>query len=88
MNIKLRLKNPVVWVQIILSCLTVALTYNSLQPTDLTTWNSLFTLLKGIVSNPYLLFTLILNAWSIFNDPTTKGLGDSKRALEYEKPSE
>ncbi len=63
-----------------------ALTYNNLQPQDLTTWSGLFELLKGVLLNPYLLCLCLWNVWSAANDPTTKGLKDSERVLQYNEP--
>ena len=41
MNIKVRVKNPVFWVQIFLSILTPILAYAGLTAQDLTTWAKL-----------------------------------------------
>lgn len=86
MNILVRLKNPVFWVQIGGSILLTALTYNSMQPQDLTSWAGVGNLIVGVFTNPYLLGLCVWNAWSAINDPTTKGLGDSENALTYTEP--
>lgn len=39
MNLKVRVKNPVFWVQIVLSILTPVLAYAGLTAQDLTTWS-------------------------------------------------
>lgn len=85
-NLKVRFKNPIFWIQIIGGIVLAALAYNGLQPQDLTTWQGVFNLFKGIVSNPYLLVLCLYNAWSAINDPTTKGITDSQNALEYTEP--
>lgn len=85
-NLKVRFKNPIFWIQVIGGIVLAALAYNGLQPQDLTTWQGVFNLFKGIVSNPYLLVLCLYNAWSAINDPTTKGITDSKNALEYAEP--
>ena len=41
MNLKVRVKNPVFWVQIVLSILTPILAYAGLTAQDLTTWGKL-----------------------------------------------
>ena len=87
-NWKVRLKNPVFWVQVIASVLMTAFTYNSLSPQDITTWEGLLSLMKGIGTNPYLLGLCFVNLWSAVNDPTTSGVRDSARALQYERPKE
>lgn len=85
-NWKVRFKNKVVWVQIGVTVVTTALTYNSLQPQELTTWQGLFDLLKGVALNPYLLFMCGVSIYNLFLDPTTKGVIDSERALTYTEP--
>ena len=86
MNIKVRVKNPVFWVQIFLSILTPILAYAGLTTQDLTTWAKLGEVLIMALSNPYVLGLVALSVWDALNDPTTKGITDSKRAMEYEKP--
>lgn len=87
-NWKVRIKNPIFWVQVVGGVILAALAYNGLQPQDLTTWQGVFNLFKGIVSNPYLLVLCAYNAWSAINDPTTKGVADSQNALTYTVPKE
>ena len=86
MNIKVRVKNPVFWVQILLSILTPILAYAGLTAQDLTTWDKLGEVLIMALSNPYVLGLVALSVWNALNDPTTKGITDSKRAMGYEKP--
>ena len=86
MNIKVRVKNPVFWVQILLSILTPILAYAGLTAQDLTTWDKLWEVLIMALSNPYVLGIVALSVWNALNDPTTKGITDSKRAMGYEKP--
>lgn len=84
-NWKVRFKNPVFWVQVGCAFLLTALSYNVMQPQDLTTWEGLFNVIKGVFVNPYLLGLCILNVWTAANDPTTKGIADSERALQYKE---
>lgn len=84
-NWKIRIKNPIFWIQIVVGILLTALAYNSMQPQDLTTWSGVMDLIKGIVNNPYLLWLCIYNAWCTINDPTSSGITDSSRALQYDK---
>ena len=86
MNIKVRIKNPVFWVQIVLSILTPILAYAGLTAQDLTTWAKLGDVLVMALSNPYVLSLVLVSVWNTFNDPTTKGVTDSKRALSYTEP--
>ena len=81
-----RIKNPVFWVQVIGTIILTALTYNSLQPADLTSWSGLGQLLIGIVTNPYLLVSCLWAVWNAVNDPTTAGVTDSQQAMTYAAP--
>ena len=56
-----------------------------MKPQDLTTWEGLFNVIKGVFINPYLLGLCVLNVWTAANDPTTKGIADSERALQYKE---
>ena len=87
MNLKVRFKNPVFIAQLILSILTPILAYAGLTLQDITTWSALGNVLLGAVQNPYVLGLVVVSVWNALNDPTTEGLGDSARAMTYEKPS-
>lgn len=80
-NWKLRFKNPMFWILIGGSILGTALSYNSMQPQDLTTWKGVGELLKGIVLNPYLLFICLWTAFASIVDTTSKGIGDTPHAI-------
>ena len=86
MNLKVRFKNPVFIAQLILAILTPILAYAGLTYQDLTSWDALGKLLLGAISNPYVLGLIAVSAWNALNDPTTSGVGDSNRALGYNKP--
>lgn len=86
-NWKLRVKNPVFWVQVGGAVLMTALTYNSMAPSDLTTWDGVIALMLGVVTNPFLLGSCAFGVWNAINDPTTKGISDSGKALDYETPA-
>ena len=87
MNWLVRLKKPVFIAQIILAILTPVLAYAGLTAQDLTTWGALGRLLLEAISNPYVLSLVVVSVWNAINDPTTSGVKDSKRALEYNEPS-
>ena len=87
-NWKVRLKNPVFWVQIILAVFTPILAYAGLTAQDLTTWTKLLDLLVGAVSNPYVLALVLVSVWNSLTDPTTAGISDSDQAMTYDKPKE
>ena len=86
MNWKVRVRNPVWWAQMLLAVLTPILAYAGLTAADLTSWAALGNLLLGAVSNPYVLGLVAVSVWNACNDPTTAGVGDSARALTYERP--
>lgn len=86
MNLKVRFKNPVFIAQLVLAILTPILAYAGLTAQDLTTWQTLFDLLVGAISNPYVLSLVVVSVWNALNDPTTQGLKDSEQALTYTKP--
>lgn len=86
LNLKVRFKNPVFIVQIVLSIFVPILTYAGLTAQDITSWAILGKLLLDAISNPYVLATVAVSVWNALNDPTTAGVGDTKLALGYEKP--
>ncbi len=88
MNWKIRIKNPVFLVQIIMGALLTVLAYWGLTPQDMRTWGSVWELIVQTASNPYCLFLMISNIWNALNDPTTSGVTDSDRAKSYDKPLE
>ncbi len=86
MNFKVRFKNPVFIVQIILAIFTPLLAYMGLTAQDLTSWSILGEILLNAIKNPYVLVLIIISVWNALNDPTTAGLTDSKLALTYQIP--
>jgi len=86
MNLKVRFKNPVFIVQLILAILTPILAYAGLTVQDLTSWQALGEILLGAIRNPYVLGLIVVSVWNALNDPTTAGITDSAQALTYDKP--
>lgn len=86
MNLKVRLKNPVFILQIVLAVLTPILAYAGITASDITTWGKLGDLLFNAISNPYVLGLVAVSVWNAMNDPTTKGIKDSISALSYTQP--
>lgn len=85
-NWKVRFSNPL-WIgQLVLAILTPILAYLGLNLADLTTWNTLGNVLLDAITNPYLLGLVIVSVFNIINDPTTKGISDSTKAMNYAKP--
>ena len=86
-NWKIRFKNPVFYMQLILAVLTPVLAYMGLTVKDLTTWAAVGNMLLQAVSNPYVLALVLVSVWNAVNDPTTSGISDSTNALTYDKPN-
>lgn len=87
-NWKVRAKNPVFWWQIGAAILVPIMAYAGLTVQDLTSWPKLGMILQGAVSNPYVLGLVLVSVFNAIQDPTTKGITDSERAMGYDKPSE
>ena len=81
-NWKVRIKNPYFWVAIG-SALLMAM---GISPEVLTSWGAVWNATKELVSNPYMLICAAVAITGVINDPTTKGVSDSKQALTYVKP--
>lgn len=86
MNLKVRFKNPVFILQLVLAVLTPILAYGGLTVQNLTSWKILGEVLISAISNPYVLSLVGVSIWNALNDPTTAGLGDSIQALDYQEP--
>lgn len=87
-NWKVRFKNPAFWVQIALAVIVPILSYFGLKWEELTTWASIGTLLWQAVQNPVVVVAVAVSVYNACIDPTTKGIGDSARALGYDAPAE
>ena len=62
------------------------LAYLGLELKDLTSWNMVLEVLVNFISNPYLVILTVINALNMTIDPTTKGITDSEKALQYTEP--
>ena len=85
-NLEVRFKNPIFILQIALSVLVPVLAYLGLEFKDIDSWIKLQDLAIKVVSNPYVLGMVLVGIWNAVNDPTVKGLSDSKNALTYKEP--
>lgn len=86
-NWKVRIKNPVFWVQIAVAIVLPILAYLGLSWEDMTSWAALGGIFLEAIKNPVILASVIVSVWNAINDPTTKGLADSYRAMTYDKPN-
>ena len=87
-NLKVRFKNPMFYVQLALSVFTPIMTYLGLTATDLTTWGKLADVIGQAISNPYVLSLVLVSVYNALVDPTTAGFGDSLNALTYDAPKQ
>lgn len=85
-NWKVRMRNPLFWVQVLLAVLMPILAYMGLTVEDLTSWAILGTTLLEAVKNPYVLGLVVVSVWNAVNDPTTEGVKDSNLAMTYIRP--
>ena len=85
-NWKVRVRQPIFWLSIGAAILSPILAYSQMTYADLTTWDTVISLIIGTFSNPFLLCTVAINLLGILQDPTTKGVSDSQQAMEYQSP--
>ena len=85
-NWKVRIKNPYFWIQIGIAILMPILAYLGLTVEDLTTWGKVGQVLLEAVLNPYVLGLVVVSVFNAIQDPTTKGLSDSEKAMTYTEP--
>ena len=79
-NLKVRFKNPVFWLTVIPAVIT--LVYTVLGAFDVVpaiSQDNIVNIITALVS--------ALTTIGVLVDPTTKGVGDSERALNYTEPS-
>lgn len=85
-NWKVRFKNPMFWVGIIVAIVATALTQLGMSWEQVTSWATLGQVLLDAVSNPVVVVAVISAVYNAVIDPTTAGVSDSKSALTYTKP--
>ncbi len=85
-NWKVRIKNPIFWIQVAVSLISPILVGLGLQWQDMTTWAALGSSLLKAVSNPVIVVSVLASLWACITDPTTSGMSDSAQALSYEEP--
>lgn len=78
-NFTVRAKNPYFWIGL----LGVILTAVGVSPEMFTSWDIVFAQLRELISNPFMLFSVILAVLGVVCDHTTQGIGDSAQALTY-----
>jgi phi LC3 family holin len=86
-NWKVRLRNPVFWAEVAAAAVLPILAQLGLSWEDMDTWAALWEALTAAVKSPVILTAVAVSIWNAVNDPTTKGLSDSARALSYDEPA-
>lgn len=81
-NWTVRIKNPYFWIGLIATVLTAI----GVSPECLTSWAILWDKIVSLAGNPFAIGCLIVAIIGYVNDPTTKGICDSKQALTYGEP--
>lgn len=81
-NFLVRAKNPWFWIGLV----GVVLTAMGISPETLTSWGAVVEAVKELVTNPFLLGSVIVAILGVLNDPTTAGLGDTNQAMGYKEP--
>ena len=81
-NFLVRAKNPWFWIGLV----GVVLTAMGISPETLTSWGAVIEAVKELVTNPFLLGSVIVALLGVLNDPTTAGLGDTNQAMGYKEP--
>ena len=86
-NWKVRLCNPVFWAEVAAAVVLPILAQLGLGWEDMDSWAALWAALGAAVKSPVILTAVGVSVWNAVNDPTTKGLSDSPRALGYHEPA-
>jgi phi LC3 family holin len=86
-NFKVRFANPEFWAQIALAVFVPLLAYYGMNWEDMTTWAAIGNLFVQAVQNPVVVLSVVVSVYNAIIDPTTAGIGDSARALTYDKPA-
>ena len=86
-NWTVRFKNLVFWAELVAAFLLPILTHLGMNWEDITTWATLGGMILDAVQNPVIVVAVAVSVWNALNDPTTKGVGDSARAMTYTEPN-
>lgn len=86
-NWRVRIKNPAFWVSIAIAIVTPILAYFGLTAQDMTSWGVIWDVVVQAVSNPYVILTVAVSVYNAVIDPTSTGVTDSSRALQYNAPN-
>ena len=81
-NWKVRAKNPYFWIGL----LGVILAAMGVDAQMFTSWQAVIDQAKALLGNPFMLGSVLMAVLGTLIDPTTAGISDSQRALEYNFP--
>ena len=81
-NFKVRAKNPYFW----FGLFGVILTAMGVDASMFTSWGVVWDAIVGLVSNPFMIFSVTVAVIGVLVDPTTKGVSDSSQAMNYNTP--
>lgn len=85
-NWKVRANNVQFLAQVFLAIAVPIGAYFGISGADITTWGTLFGVILSALKNPYVVAMIAVSVYNALIDPTTSGIGDSKKALSYRKP--
>ena len=86
-NWKVRLCNPVFWAEVAAAVVLPILAQLGLSWEDMDSWAALWAALMEAVKSPVILTAVAVSVWNAVNDPTTRGISDSARAMSYDEPA-
>lgn len=86
-NWKVRTKNPVFWFNVLIAVCVPVLAYYGLTVEDMTSWSKVGEVIFAAFQNPFVVGTMAVGLWNAINDPTTAGVTDSYRAMNYNEPN-
>lgn len=52
----------------------------------LTNWGLIYEQMQELISNPFMIASVVIAVTGVLFDPTTRGLSDSSQALTYKEP--
>lgn len=87
-NWNIRWKNPIWWAEIIAAVFAPILAHAGMNWEQMNTWVAIWELLVNAVQNPVVVVAVLIAAFNACTDPTTPGVNDSERAMQYIEPGE
>lgn len=85
-KVRFNKENKIFILRLLAGIVLPVLAYMGLEAAEITSWPTLFTVVRDFFTNPYLIAITVANVINLLPDPTTEGFGDSKQALIYTKP--